>query len=104
MPVGKADDADGATEEDFMAWKDDLFSIFQKGLRLEEREVAHEPTLSAVGDESLEPVDLYHGEPVHAGDNAKSIAACSSIKALTFQNSRELFSSFSRDCIRIGST
>jgi len=51
-----------------MAWKDDLFSIFRKDLRLEEREVAHEPTLSAVEDGSLEPVDLYHGKLVHTRD------------------------------------
>ncbi|OCK88656.1 riboflavin synthase domain-like protein [Cenococcum geophilum 1.58] len=101
MLVGKADDADGATEEDFMAWKDDLFSIFRKDLRLEEREVAHEPTLSAVEDGSLEPVDLYHGKLVHTRDNAKVIAPCSSIKALTIQNSRELFSSSSRNCIHM---
>jgi len=101
MLVGKADDTDGATEEDFMAWKDDLFSIFRGDLRLEEREVAHEPTLPVVEGESLEPVDLYHGEPVHTRDNAKAIAAYSSIKALTIQNSRELFSSSSRNCIHM---
>ena len=71
MPVGKAGDADGATEEDFMTWKDNLFFIFRKNLRLKEREVAHEPTLLAVEDESLEPVDLYHGEPVQPGITPK---------------------------------
>ena len=54
-----------------------------------------------VEDESFKPVDLYHGEPVHARDSAKSIATCSSIKALTIQNSRELFGSSSRNCIHI---
>src|SRR5882757_9935135 len=104
MPAGKADDADGATEEDFMTWKNDLFFIFRKNLRLEEREVAHEPTLLVVEDESLETVDLYRSEPVHTRDNAKTIAACSSIKALTIRNSRELFSSSSRNCIHMDST
>ena len=84
-----------------MTWKDDLFSIFRKNLRLEEREVVHEPTLFVVEDESLEPVDLYHGEPVHTRDNVKAIAACSSIKALTIQNSQELYSSSSRNCIHM---
>ena len=68
---------------------------------MEERDDAHEPTLSVVEDESFKPVDLYHREPVHARDSAKSIATCSSIKALTIQNSRELFSSSSRNCIHI---
>lgn len=84
-----------------MTWKDDLFSIFRKNLRLEEREVAHEPTLLVVEDESLGPVDLCHGEPVHTRNNAKAIAACSSIKALTIQNSRELFSSSSQNRIHM---
>ncbi|OCK75376.1 riboflavin synthase domain-like protein [Lepidopterella palustris CBS 459.81] len=101
MAVGRADDAEGATEEDFMAWKNDLFSVFRKDLQLEEREVAHEPIIAVVEDDSLQPIDLHHGEPAHQRDNVKSAAASSPIKSLSVQNSRELFSSSLRRCIHM---
>ncbi|KAF2090285.1 riboflavin synthase domain-like protein [Saccharata proteae CBS 121410] len=101
LPVGKADDAVGATEEDFMAWKDQLFTFFKQDLHYEEREIKYEPTISVVEDESLEPIDLHHGEPVHARDNPKAAAACSPIKPLTIQNPRELFTTPDRNCIHM---
>lgn len=101
MPVGKADDAEGGTEEDFMAWRDDLFAVFRKDLQFEEREIKYDPTLSVVEDESLEPIDLHHGEPVHPRDNAKAAAACSPIKALPIKSSYELFTSKDRNCIHM---
>lgn len=101
LPVGRADDAEGATEEDFMAWKDELFNVFKKDLDLEEREIKYEPTLSTVEDESLEPIDLHHGEPIHPRDNPKAAAACSPIKALKIQNPRELFHTKTRNCVHL---
>ncbi|KAH7064935.1 putative NADPH-cytochrome P450 reductase [Macrophomina phaseolina] len=101
LPVGKADDAEGGTEEDFMAWKDELFNVFKKDLNLEEREIKYEPTLATVEDESLEPIDLHHGEPVHPRDNPKAAAACSPIKALKIQNPRELFHTKTRNCVHL---
>ncbi|KAL1631784.1 hypothetical protein SLS56_004305 [Neofusicoccum ribis] len=101
LPVGKADDAEGGTEEDFMAWKDELFAVFKNELGLEEREIKYEPTLSTTEDESLEPIDLHHGEPVHPRDNPKAAAACSPIKPLTILNSRELFHTKDRNCVHM---
>ena len=69
---------------------------------MEERDVAHEPTLPVVEDEPFKPVDLYHGEPAHARDTAKPIATRLPTKALTVQNSRELFSPPPRNRIHIG--
>ncbi|KAF2498068.1 putative NADPH-cytochrome P450 reductase [Lophium mytilinum] len=101
MPVGRADDATGATEEDFMGWRDDLFTVFRRDLHFEEHEIAYEPTLSVEEDESLDIIDLHHGEPMHPRENAKSAASCSPIKALNIQSSRELFNSSSRNCIHM---
>lgn len=42
LDVGRADDAAGATEEDFLTWKDDLFTFFVKELGMEQHEVKHE--------------------------------------------------------------
>ncbi|KAF4539528.1 NADPh-cytochrome p450 reductase [Lasiodiplodia theobromae] len=101
LPVGRADDAEGGTEEDFMAWKDELFAVFKNELKLEEREIKYEPTLATVEDDSLEPIDLYHGEPLHPRDNPKAAAACSPIKPLSIQNPRELFHTKDRNCVHM---
>lgn len=101
MDVGRADDAEGATEEDFLAWKEDLFTLFRNQLGFVEREVAYQPTLSVVEDESLEPIDLHHGEPVQKLDNSKTAAACSPVTALPIKQSYELFTDSKRNCLHM---
>ncbi|KNG81705.1 NADPH cytochrome P450 [Aspergillus nomiae NRRL 13137] len=96
MPVGKADDAEGATQEDFMTWKESLFAVL-KGLGFQEHEVQYMPTLSVQEDESLEPIDLHHGEP----DAGSLKAQCSPIRPLAISTSRELFNSSNRHCLHI---
>lgn len=97
MPVGKADDATGATEEDFIAWKESLFSYFKQSLGLQECDVVYEPSLSVIEDDSLEPIDLHQGEPVV---DAKVTAGTSAIKPLPIKEMRELFStSAGRNCL-----
>jgi NADPH-ferrihemoprotein reductase len=101
MPVGKADDAQGATEEDFTAWKEDLFSIFRQELGFKEQEIKYTPTFSVIQDDSLEPIDLHHGEPNHPREKGKTAAQCSQIRPLNIKTSRELFNSSERNCIHI---
>ncbi|KAF7624599.1 hypothetical protein AFLA_008302 [Aspergillus flavus NRRL3357] len=96
MPVGKADDAEGATQEDFMTWKESLFAVL-KGLGFQEHEVQYMPTLSVQEDESLEPIDLHNGEP----DGGSLKAQCSPIRPLAISASRELFNSSDRHCLHI---
>src|ERR1700722_15656754 len=45
LPVGKADDSNGTTEEDFTEWKQSLFSLFRGTLGFVERPAQYEPTL-----------------------------------------------------------
>lgn len=45
LPVGKADDADSSTEEDFVSWRDDLFAMFHTKLGLEERVPEYVPSI-----------------------------------------------------------
>lgn len=45
LPVGKADDADSSTEEDFVSWRDDLFAMFHNKLGLEERTPEYVPSI-----------------------------------------------------------
>lgn len=103
LPTGKADDAKGATEEDFLAWKTNLFSFFRKGLGFEEKEIQYEPTMAVVEDESLTPIDLHHGEPVEQRAVSGTAGTLNSpIKAVSVKHSRELFSTSSgRNCIHM---
>ncbi|GIC84968.1 NADPH--cytochrome P450 reductase [Aspergillus udagawae] len=101
MPVGKANDAEGTTQEDFMSWKEDLFTTFKQQLGFQEGEVKYMPTLSVQEDESLEPIDLHHGEPDNRRDSFKSSAQCSPVRAVDISSTRELFTSSDRHCLHI---
>lgn len=52
LPVGKADDSNGATEEDFTEWKEDLFSAFRDLLGFTERTAEYKPTVRVIEDTS----------------------------------------------------
>ncbi|CAI7581391.1 unnamed protein product [Penicillium pancosmium] len=99
MPVGKANDAEGATEEDFMSWKDQLFSVFKEQLGFQEIEAKYTPSLLIQEDESLEPIDLHHGEP-HGQADGKANQS-SAVRTLSISNSRELFTSSDRHCLHM---
>ncbi|PLB47054.1 NADP/FAD dependent oxidoreductase [Aspergillus steynii IBT 23096] len=90
MPVGRANDAEGATQEDFIGWKESLFSEFSHQLGFEEKEVQYVPTLAVQEDESLEPIDLHHGEPDNR-DSSRITAQCSPVRPLDIATSRQLF-------------
>ncbi|EXJ53541.1 NADPH-ferrihemoprotein reductase [Cladophialophora psammophila CBS 110553] len=101
LPVGKADDAERSTDEDFLAWKDDLFGVFRKRLGMEEQVVEYQPTIVVTEDDSLTPIDLHHGEPNHSRDNPKAAMSCSPIRPLSITNPRELFQSSERNCVHM---
>lgn len=101
LPVGKADEAARSTEEDFLAWKDDLFQLFRSELGLEEQAAEYQPALSIVEDDSLTPIDLHHGEPTSSTQNSKAAAACSPVQPLPIKSCRELFNSADRNCVHM---
>lgn len=96
LDVGRADDAAGATEEDFLAWKDDLFTFFVKGLGMQQHEVKYEPQLSVVQDDSLDLADLHLGEPPRSADKGSS-----EVRPLRIRACRELFSNTPRNCLHL---
>ncbi|GAW21371.1 hypothetical protein ANO14919_108900 [Xylariales sp. No.14919] len=102
MPVGKADDANGGTEEDFLAWKTDLFTVFQENLGCQEREIIYAPALAVREDPSLEPIDLHHGVPIeqHSGSKGKSVKT-SPVRALAVTEARELYTTPTRNCVHL---
>jgi NADPH-ferrihemoprotein reductase len=103
LPVGKADDAVGMTEEDFLDWKDRLFQLFTNDLGMQEHEPEYEPTIKTVEDDSMDTIDLFHGEPVPHKLVKKAAAATSPVGALPIKESRELFASPSttRTCVHM---
>ncbi|KAJ6147241.1 hypothetical protein N7497_009223 [Penicillium chrysogenum] len=101
MPVGKANDAEGATEEDFMSWKEDLFVVFKDKLGMQEAEARYIPSLKVEEDESLEPIDLHHGEPNNRAEAPKAAAQSSAVRTLSISDSRELFTSSTRHCLHM---
>lgn len=96
LDVGRADDAAGATEEDFLAWKDDLFTVFVRGLGMRQHEVRYEPQLSVVQDDSLDLADLHLGEPPRPADKGSG-----DVRPVRVRGCRELFRNTPRNCLHL---
>jgi NADPH-ferrihemoprotein reductase len=99
IEVGRADDATGTTEEDFLTWKHQLFACLRTKFGFQEHEPKYEPGLIVTFDDSLEPIDCHNGEPIQAQTSGKS--AESPIRAVQIKDSRELFTSETRNCLHI---
>ena len=91
LPVGKADDANGTTEEDFFSWKENVFSLFRTSFGMIERNPEYEPCIRVIEDESMTAIDLHLSEPVQQRNAKKTAATSSAIGALPIKETRELF-------------
>ncbi|KAH7417792.1 NADPH-cytochrome P450 reductase [Cadophora sp. MPI-SDFR-AT-0126] len=100
MPTGKADDANGATDEDFTEWKEMLFELMKQRLGVKERLEQYEPLYRVVEDTSLDIVDLHVGEPIQPRGK-KTTAAISSIRALPVTSVQKLLSTVERNCLHM---
>ncbi|KAM0507865.1 hypothetical protein ACHAP8_000067 [Fusarium lateritium] len=102
MPTGKANDAQGGTEEDFLSWKDDLYTHFQEKLGYQERDIPYEPSIRLIQDDSLDIMDLNLGEPIpNRSGPAKVVKQYSPIRPLAIQSSQELYTSPGRNCLHM---
>lgn len=101
IPIGKADDAKAATQEDFLLWKEGLFNFLRDGLNLQEHDLKYEPSVAVIEDGSLQPADLHVGEPLSPQAQIRTGPASSVIRPLTIKQSRELFTCPSRNCIHM---
>ena len=101
MPVGKADDAEGTTEEDFISWRGDLFTFFRERLGFGEKELVYEPSLSVAEESCPDPQNLSVGVPIDHGAPVKIGATSSAIEQIPIKATRELFKSSTRNCIHI---
>jgi NADPH-ferrihemoprotein reductase len=101
LPVGKADDSRGSTAEDFLSWQEALFGVLTTSLHYREQDFGYQPTLSTVYDESMDIIDLHHGEPIEPRQGKKGDLERSKIYLLPLKESRELFSNSKRSCLHL---
>lgn len=97
MARQKADDANGGTEEDFQAWKDDLFTVFRQ-LGFEQKTVEYQPTieLTFTGETNSE-----RDEKSTTSLNHQQTSTQSAIVPLTIKSAHELFAAGDRNCIHM---
>ncbi|KAL1875486.1 hypothetical protein VTK73DRAFT_10036 [Phialemonium thermophilum] len=105
FPAGKADAADGSTEETFHAWKEEMFDVvFREKLGLQERGAAYTPGLSIVEDPSLSQIDLHLGEPIDLQKGASTSGTklkTTAIRPLKLQSARQLCTAPGVSCVHL---
>ncbi|KZM23130.1 NADPH--hemoprotein reductase [Ascochyta rabiei] len=97
MPRQKADDANGGTEEDFQAWKDDLFALFRQ-LGFEQKTVEYQPTIEIKfsGETNSDKDSSPATSLIHQQTSTQS-----GIVPLTIKSAHELFAGGDRNCIHM---
>ncbi|OAL49325.1 cytochrome P450 reductase 2 [Pyrenochaeta sp. DS3sAY3a] len=95
IPRQKADDANGGTEEDFQAWKDEVFALVRT-MGYEEKTVAYQPSIkidfsSGNIEANYLETSVYHQQST----------TTSAIVPLAIKSSRELFTSGQRNCVHM---
>ncbi|KAK5058542.1 hypothetical protein LTR84_010805 [Exophiala bonariae] len=103
LPTGKADEARGTTEEDFLEWKPKVLKELCSRLALTEYEPNYEPTISTIFDESIDFSGVYMGEPMSRMATKSISGPSSSIVALPISSARELINDRTvlRSCLHI---
>ncbi len=102
LPIGRADDAQGQTEEHYLDWKDAVFNLLRQHMQYQEHEPIYEPTLKVEQDLSLESAALHHGVPYVPEKSRKAGRLVSPVFSLPVRAARELFGTVSdRNCLHI---
>jgi NADPH-ferrihemoprotein reductase len=96
MPRQRADDANGGTEEDYQAWKDDVFALLAE-MGFQEKAVTYEPTMEVDLTAMSHNSEEYSVTSVHHQRSATN----SAIVPLTIKHARELFTSGDRNCVHL---
>jgi len=103
--AGEGDDGAGTMEEDFLAWKDPMWTALAEKMALEEREAVYEPVFSIVERDGLtsESPEVYVGEPnkMHLEGPTKGPFNAHNPYIAPIAESRELFSVKDRNCLHM---
>ncbi|RJE19612.1 hypothetical protein PHISCL_08049 [Aspergillus sclerotialis] len=103
--AGEGDDGAGTMEEDFLAWKEPMWSAVSEAMGLEEREATYEPVFNVSEEESMSPEDdtVYLGEPTqgHLQGTPKGPYSAHNPFIAPISESRELFTVKDRNCLHM---
>jgi len=103
--AGEGDDGAGTMEEDFLAWKDPMWTALAEKMGLEEREAVYEPIFGIVDKETLtqDAPEVYLGEPnkMHLDGTPKGPFNAHNPYIAPIQKSYELFNVKDRNCLHM---
>jgi NADPH-ferrihemoprotein reductase len=103
--AGEGDDGAGTMEEDFLAWKEPMWTALAEDMGLEEREAVYEPVFSVEERDDLTPEDdtVYLGEPNknHLEGTQKGPFNAHNPYIAPIAESRELFTVKDRNCLHV---
>jgi NADPH-ferrihemoprotein reductase len=91
LPTARADEAHGSTEEDFLAWVEDVHQVFEKQLNFETRAPVYEPNLLIEADSDASFSDGLHvGIPYLRETGKTTPSTVSAVQPLLITTSSEL--------------
>ena len=103
--AGEGDDGAGTMEEDFLAWKEPMWTALAEKMGLEEREAVYEPVFSIEEKEDMIAEDniVYLGEPNknHLESMQKGPYNAHNPYIAPIAESRELFTVRDRNCLHM---
>lgn len=103
--AGEGDDGAGTMEEDFLAWKEPMWTELAGKMNLEEREAVYEPTFGITEREDMSPEtnDVYLGEPNknHLEGTSKGPYNSHNPYIAPIVESREVFTVKDRNCLHM---
>ena len=103
--AGEGDDGAGTMEEDFLAWKEPMWTALAAAMNLEEREAVYEPVFEVTQkpDMSAEEDTVYLGEPNknHLEGASKGPYNAHNPFIAPIAESKELFQDKTRNCLHM---
>jgi len=103
--AGEGDDGAGTMEEDFLAWKEPMWTSLSEKMSLEEREAVYEPIFSITEREDMKAEDheVFLGEPNknHLEGTSKGPYNSHNPYIAPIVESREIFTVKDRNCLHM---
>lgn len=103
--AGEGDDGAGTMEEDFLAWKEPMWTELAEKMNLEEREAVYEPVFGITEREDMDAntSDVYLGEPNknHLEGTSKGPYNSHNPYIAPIVESREVFTVKDRNCLHM---